>query len=308
MVQHRTQYLEEILIENNNSQNKILVLDVDGIITSMAVDRSGRSMVDVIDDQFKAAAKDNAIRAVVLKINSPGGEVLASDEIYNRIKEFQQTTKKPVVASMQALAASGGYYIAAPCRWIVANEMTITGSIGVIMQGYNWRGLMDKIGVRPEVFKSGKFKDMLSSDKRPEEITPEERKMVQDLVMETYAKFTNIVATGRSTAANLNNGNGKQLDDSWAEFADGRILSGNQAFKLGFVDELGNFQTAIDRAEVLAKISNANLIRYQEPFDLGSIFKLFGKTDANKVTLDLGLQTPVLRPGYTYFLMPTAVP
>src|SRR5581483_9776541 len=136
--------------------------------------------------------------------DSPGGEVLAADEISRAVSEFQDKSAKPVIVSMGSLAASGGYYVSAPCEWIVANELTITGSIGVIMHGYNYRGLLDKIGVRPEVFKSGKYKDMLSGSKSPEEITPEEKQMVQALINETYGKFKSVVAEGRQAAYQSN--------------------------------------------------------------------------------------------------------
>src|SRR2546428_583630 len=129
----------------------------------------------LISDQLRLAGEDDSAKAVVLRVDSPGGEVLASDEIYRAIADFEKDYKKPVVASMGGLAASGGYYVSAPCRWIVANELTITGSIGVIMHSYNYRGLLNKVGVRPEVFKSGKFKDMLSGEKDEEDIPAEER-------------------------------------------------------------------------------------------------------------------------------------
>ena len=136
------------------------------------------------------------MKAVLLKVNSPGGEVLASDDIYNAIRQFQNEHNKPVVASMGSLAASGGYYVSAPCRWIVANELTITGSIGVIMHGYNYRGLMNKVGLQPQVFKSGRFKDMLSGEKDLEKMTPQERadvdeetRMVQTMINQTFDKF-----------------------------------------------------------------------------------------------------------------------
>ncbi|GIT13168.1 MAG: hypothetical protein CM1200mP34_5740 [Verrucomicrobiales bacterium] len=160
--------------------------------------------------------------------------MLASDRIYEIIRNFQDECDKPVVAVMGALAASGGYYVAAPCNWIVAHELTITGSIGVIMQGYNLRNLMDKVGVRPMVFKSGKHKDMLSFDK-PRDITPEERKMVQDLIDETFGRFKKIVREGRDLERRNKPGDGKALSDDWEEQADGRILSGTQAIGQGFV-------------------------------------------------------------------------
>ena len=121
---------------------------MEGIISGQLADRGGFSMVDVVKAQLRRADDDHKVKAVILKVNSPGGEVLASDEISEAIESFQEETGKPVIVSMGSLAASGGYYVSAPCRWIVANELTITGSIGVIMHGWNYRGLMDKVGLR----------------------------------------------------------------------------------------------------------------------------------------------------------------
>ena len=302
--------LDEILVENNRSENKIALVEVDGVITSSPMDRSGRSIVDSIKDQLEAAGRDPRVRAVVLKVNSPGGEVLASDEIYNLLRDFQSDYEKPVVASMGTLAASGGYYVSAPCRWIVANEMTITGSIGVIMHGYNYRGLMDKIGLRPDVYKSGKYKNMLSGDRREEEIPEEERAMVQALIDEVYGKFTNIVATGRQQANKENKGDGRKLAWDWVDYADGRVVSGKQALEIGLVDELGDFSAAIERAKSIVKIQNADLIRYQEPFGLGNLFRIFGdtKTPEPTIKVDLGLDFPKLQIGRLYFITPTTLP
>jgi protease-4 len=301
--------LEESTTEYNHSPNKIAVVPVEGIITSM--DPGSVPMAKLIDEQLKWAARDDRVKAVILKVNSPGGEVMASDDIHNAIAKFQKETGKPVVASMSSLAASGGYYVSAPCRWIVANELTITGSIGVIMQAYNYRGLMDKVGLRPETFKSGKFKDMLSGSKAPEEITQEERDMVQRLVNETFEKFKSIVAQGRQNANDKNKNNkdssGQKLSERWADYADGRVLSGTEAFKLGFVDELGNFDAAVKRARKLAEISDANLVQYQPVFDLSNLFRLLGQSDAKGVKVDLGLDFPRLQAGYLYFLSPTYV-
>src|SRR6266545_2917385 len=193
------QRLEEVFYENNHSKNKIALLDVDGIISSEPWDRSTHSLVDLISDQLRVAGEDDSAKAVVLRVDSPGGEVLASDEIYRAIADFEKDYKKPVVASMGGLAASGGYYVSAPCRWIVANELTITGSIGVIMHSYNYRGLLNKVGVRPEVFKSGKFKDMLSGEKNEDEVLPEEKQMVQTLINETAIRAANWPITGRTS-------------------------------------------------------------------------------------------------------------
>lgn len=304
--------LQEAWLKDNDSRNKIAVIPIEGVITSQSVGRNGFNMVDVVEDQLRRAAEDKNVKAVILKVNSPGGEVLASDDIYNLLEKFQAKSGKPVVAAMGSLAASGGYYVSAPCQWIVANEMTITGSIGVIMHGYNVRGLMDKVGIRPEVFKSGRFKDMLSWDKREQDITQEERDLVQSMVNETFDKFKSVVASGRESAVKRNANSADQsrpLADNWEQFADGRVLSGKEALKYGFVDELGNFDVAVARAQKLAKIPDANLIQYQQVFDLGDIFGILGQSqEARTVKVDVGVDVPRLQLGRLYFLCPTVLP
>ena len=269
--------LDEYYVKNNHAANKIAVVTVDGIITSHTADPAGNNMVDVIQAQFDRAKKDRKVKAVILKVDSPGGEVMASDDIYRVIKKFQDDSGKPVVCSMGSLAASGGYYISSPCRWIVANELTITGSIGVIMHGYNYRGLMDKVGLAPMTFKSGKFKDMLSGERETNEIPAGEQAMVQGLIDETYATFTNVVSTGRGFAHGKNNADGRALAADWASYADGRVLSGKQALNLGFVDELGNFEDAVSRTKQLAQTGDANLIEYRERYDFSDFLSMFAR-------------------------------
>jgi len=296
--------VDVVTLRDNDSEHKIVAIDLSGLIASFSVDASGNNMVESLRRQFKWAREDDAVKAVLFRINSPGGEVLASDRIYKIIRDFQEECDKPVVAVMGALAASGGYYVAAPCNWIVAHELTITGSIGVIMQGYNLRNLMDKVGVRPMVFKSGKHKDMLSYDKREEDITPEERKMVQDLIDETFGRFKKIVREGRDLERRNKPGDGKALSDDWEEQADGRILSGTQAIGQGFVDELGDLDTATERALKLAGHADADLIQYREPMNLASLFRLFGKSEPKSIKVDLGVDLPQLKAGRLYFLSP----
>jgi len=299
-------HFEEVVVEDNDAKDKIAVVNVEGIIASHDFDGSGLSMVKSIKSQLDRAAEDDAVKAVLLRVDSPGGEVLASDDIYRAIRDFQAHSRKPVIASMGSLAASGGYYVSAPCRWIVANELTITGSIGVIMEGYNYRGLLDKVGVQPMVFKSGKFKDMLSGDKRMEEISSEEKKMVQDLIDETFGKFKSVVREGRTAAEKQNQGKGRTLIPGWANYADGRIFSGQQAFENGFVDELGDFDAAVARALKLAGIGQANLVEYHQPFVFGNLFRLLGKTESRGLKVDLGFERPKIQSGRLYFL-PTAL-
>jgi protease-4 len=303
-----------VTIEHHRSANKIAVIPIQGIITGGGFD--GYGLVQLVEDQLKLAGKDDRVKAVLLKVNSPGGEVLASDDIYNAILKFQNEHNKPVVASMGSLAASGGYYVSAPCRWIVANELTITGSIGVIMHGYNYRGLMNKVGLRPMVFKSGRFKDMLSGEKDLEKLTPaekadleEEEAMMTRMINETFDRFKTIVAEGRKIASNRNQLNkdgsiGRPLSDKWTSFADGRILSGKEAHEHGFVDELGNWRTAVKRAQTLAGIAEADLVTYQMPFNLGNLLGFLGKSEPKSIKLDLGLDTLKLSAGL-YYLAPS---
>ena len=300
--------LEECLLKDNDAHVKIAVVTVDGIISGQDVDQDGNSMVEVIRAQFDRAKDDNRVKAVILRVDSPGGEVMASDEINRVIAKFQTDSGKPVICSMGSLAASGGYYISVPCRWIEANELTITGSIGVILHAWNYRDLMNKVGVEPVTYKSGKFKDMLSGDRSTNEIPPEEHAMVQGLIDETYQKFKSVVAEGRAAAHKLNGTNGCALAPDWTQYADGRVLSGKQALRYGFVDELGTFDQAVDRAEQIVHIPNANLVEYRERYDISEFLHLFGQnSSAHDIKLDLGINVPKLQAGQLYFLSPTLV-
>ena len=300
---HAGPKLEEVLLEDHNASAKIAVVEVEGIISSQ-IKQGGCDIVDLIRAQLERAAESDMVKAVILKVNSPGGEVLASDEINRAIEDFQSKHNKPVVASMGSLAASGGYYVSTPCKWIVANELTITGSIGVILHSLNYRGLMDKIGLHSEVYKSGKFKDMLSGSRRPDETTDEERAMLQKLIDDTYKKFKSVVSDGRGRPFKQDGKAGKHLSDGWEEYADGRVLSGKEAFDLGFVDELGNFETAFTRAKKLAGITRANLVQYRQRIDLADLFSLFGesKSESKVIKVDIGMDIPKLQAGQLYFL------
>ena len=292
--------LHEVLVEDNRSSAKIAIVDIDGVIYGGYVGAGDGSPVELAASQLQRAREDPRVKAVILRVNSPGGEVLAADEIARAVTEFQDKSGKPVIVSMEGLAASGGYYVSAPCRWIVANELSLTGSIGVIMHGYNYRGLLDKVGVRPQVYKSGRFKDMLSGEKAV--VSPEEDAMIQKLIDETFGRFKAVIAEGRGRANRANEGKGRKLAGNWEDFADGRVLSGRQAYDLGFVDELGTFKTAVSRAKAIAGVASANLVRYQQPPSFSDFFRLFGKAESTTVKLDVGLSLPKLEVGRLYFL------
>lgn len=189
-------------------------------------------------EQIRKFAKDDSVRAIVLRVNSPGGGVGPSQEIHEEIRKLRG--KKVVVTSMGALAASGGYYIASASEKIFANPGTITGSIGVIMNFVNVRDLVEKIGIKGMVVKSGEYKDIGSPVR---DMKPSERKLLQGVIDNVHAQFVHAVAEGRG------------LDrEKVREIADGRIFSGEQALALGLVDALGNQQDAVEEAGRLAKI------------------------------------------------------
>jgi protease IV len=167
---------------------------------------------------------------------------------------------------------------------------------------------MDKVGVVPEVYKSGKFKDMLSGERELDKVPPEEREMVQKLINETYGRFKEVVERGRKGAHDKNKQDGRPLSENWTDYADGRVLSGKEAYDLGFVDQLGYFQDAVERAKKLSAISKANLVEYQQRMDFSDLFRLFGQSsqaEGRAIKLDLGSDMPKLRAGQLYYLSPT---
>ena len=190
-------------------------------------------------EQLKKFVKDDSVKAIVLRINSPGGGVAPSQEIYEEVKKAR--AKKPILASMGALAASGGYYIACATQRVYANPGTITGSIGVVMPFMNVKDLVEKIGLKGMTVKSGVFKDIGSPMR---DMTPQERDLLQGVVDNVHLQFVNAVADGRS----LNR-------EDVLRIADGRIFTGEQAKVLGLVDALGDLEDAISDAGKLGKIS-----------------------------------------------------
>lgn len=216
--------------------SKIGVIHIEGLIMGGG-DSYGlfgeNQGADSIIRQLREAQADNEVKAVVIRINSPGGTVPASQEIREEVVKLKKAGKK-VVVSMGDVAASGGYWIATAADKIFANPGSITGSIGVIMQLQNMEELYNKIGLKPVIIKSGEHKDMGSPAR---ELTEEERKMLKGIVMEMYEQFVKVVAEGRNMPV-----------EKVREIADGRIFTGSQALKLGLVDELGNFYDAVDTA------------------------------------------------------------
>jgi protease-4 len=281
-------YEERYVEGEEDAKDKIAVIYVTGIISSAQDGYSTEEgMVGDIQDQLQQAVDDKRVKAIILRIDSPGGEVVASDTIYQAVVAARE--KKPVVANINTMGASGAYYVAVGADYIVANELSITGSIGVIMESFTVSGLADKIGVKFYTFKSGKYKDIMNPTREP---TEDEKALVQGMVMEVYDKFVGIVAEERDM----------KVDDLKNGLADGRILSGKQALANGFVDGLGYFDDAIDKAEELASIKRARVIRYVEPFSLRNLFRFMGSNDKAKIQIQLTPNEFKLQTGRMYFL------
>ncbi len=228
---------------------KVAVVELEGIILQ----------ADGVVRELNEHRENASVRAVVIRVNSPGGVVAPTQEIYSAIQRLRKSGK-PVVASLGSVAASGGYYVATAADRIYASPGTLTGSIGVIMQMANLEGLLKKVGVDYVVVKSGQYKD-IGNIARP--MTPEERRMLQALLDDVYEQFVDAVAQGR------------KLDKATVEgFADGRIVSGQQAKQLKMVDALGGLDDAIEAAATLAGLPpKPRLILPRRRFSIFDVLK-----------------------------------
>lgn len=273
--------------------DKIVVIDVDGVMTNSRQDswmRQGNNPVSLFQEKLDKAANDRKVKAVVVRLNSPGGGVAASDMMYHSLKEFKRKTKKPVIAVMMDLACSGAYYLACASDGIVAQRSSITGSIGVIMQTFSVKGTMEKIGVKSFTIKSGDMKDMGSP---MHDLSKEEEEILQGLVMSFYEQFLGVVQEGRPS-----------LDkDKLRTLADGRVYTAGQALKEGLVDRIGYPADAIKWAKELAKVGKSQTVIYHRP--LGYKPNVYASSDITKATAGalINVEMPSwLNAGQTQFL------
>ena len=242
-------YEEEYV--SGEGPTKIAVVPVEGEIASADSTVAGTQPTatpEGLVDALQQAKDDESVAAVVLEVNSPGGGVTASDEMHQSILDFKRSSGKPVIVSMGDTAASGGYYISTAADKIVANETTLTGSLGVFIPLLNFSEAAQKYGVTQEYIKSGKFKTMGSSWK---DLTPEERKIFQSIVSEEYDRFVQVIVEGRGLP-----------EERVREIADGRIYSGEQAKELGLVDSFGSLDEAAEISRNLANVEEATVVRY----------------------------------------------
>lgn len=259
--------LSEAVVREGPARNRIAMVTVQGIIHG--------ELANDVYQQLKEARQDRRVKGLIVRVNSPGGTISASDQIYREIQKFREEEKIPVIAFMQGVAASGGYYTSVACDKIIAEPTTITGSIGVISWWLVVQELLeDKLGVLPVTVKSGQKKDWPSSFRAP---SPEELQYMQDkLIMPAFERFVQVVAEGRKESLSL---------DDVRRLSDGGIYGAPEALEEKLIDGIGYLDEAVALAKSLAGIDEAQVIEYRKPFTLAD-FLSYRRQNQNLLKLD----------------------
>lgn len=245
--------IEEVELVKSKAKEKILLIDIEGLISSMVspgyLEREG-DILSRVYFRLEKAITDKTVKGVILRLDTPGGEVTASDILYNELLKFKERTGLPVVGLMMGLAASGGYYLASACDHIIAHPSTLTGSIGVISIFPSLEELLSKVGIKVNVIKSGKMKDSGGFWK---DITDEEKKVFQTIIDDYYQKFVEVVYNNRKEYLSR-----EELEN----IADGRVYTAAQAYDLKLIDEIGYFDQALNKILSLAALKEAKVVAY----------------------------------------------
>ncbi|HEU5201856.1 MAG TPA: signal peptide peptidase SppA [Nitrospira sp.] len=282
---------------SGSGDGKVLLLDLSGVISSQ--DKDGfipqPNLLATFKEELTKASKDEKIKAIVVRINSPGGTVNASDILYHELKTFKANKKIPVIVSMMDVAASGGYYLAMASDAILVHPSTVTGSIGVIMLTVNAKGLLEKVGVEASAITSGPRKDMGSPFRT---MTADEKAIFQGVIDSFYDRFLAVVKEGRPNLS----------ADQIKKLADGRIYSGDQAKAAGLVDEVGYLDDAIELAKKNAALTEARIVTYRRhgEYQNNIYSRLFGTSSGLSSLASLDLLSIVRggSPQFMYLWMP----
>ena len=295
----KPQPLEEHVVSGEGNA-KVLLIDISRAISGQEEEEAfgvkrRESTTSRIREELDRAAEDDHVRAVVLRINSPGGTVTASDIIFHQLMDFKEKRGVPVVAQLLDMATSGAYYVALAADEIVATPTSVTGSVGVVMYNVNVSGLMEKIGVADQTIKAGQRKDIGSPLRK---MTPEEKRILQAVLNQMQDRFLGLVRERRSGLT----------ADGIKTIADGRILTADQALQLGLVDRIGYLQEAIDDAERRAGVSQARVIMYRRPDEFAE--NIYSGAPVRPAQMNLinfdfgGLHT--MAPQFLYMWLPNA--
>lgn len=253
----------ETIIESGLGRDKIAVLNLDGVIQDtggMTSFFGGGYNHQFFMNQLNEILVDNNVKGIVLRVNSPGGGVVESADIYDGLKAIQEEKDIPIYVSMGGLAASGGYYVSAPADKIFVNRETITGSIGVIMESVNYSKLAEKYGIDFNTIKTGPYKDIMSGSR---EMTADERSMLEEMINDSYERFVDIIEEGRGMS-----------ETEVKKVADGRIMNGRQAIEAGLADEYGKASDVIAALKEDYDLANATVFEYSLNESIGSLFGL----------------------------------
>ena len=235
--------------------DKIAIIDIDGLLVNRRKGswlRRGENPVSLFIEKLDKAAADKSVKAVILRLNSPGGTVAASDIMYHHLRQFRQQTGKPVIACVLGIGCSGAYYIACGCDGIVAQPSSVVGNIGTVFQTFSVAGTMEKIGVKAVTIKSGELKDMASP---LHDLSDEEHKVLQGIIEHFSEQFFEVVRTGR-----------KEIDEQkMTELSDGRVFTAEQALQQGLIDKIGYLDDGIKWAKETACIKKTQVVIYHRP-------------------------------------------
>lgn len=289
-----TNILNSEVIREGEGEEKIAVLSISGVIgyypESAFFDAPRSGNAARLQEELRKIQESGEYSALVLDMNTPGGEVVACDQIRTQLDRLTI----PVVTCMRSMAASGGYYIASGSDVIVANPMTLTGSIGVILQSVEYKELLEKIGVKSVVYRSGDFKDILSGAR---EATPEEKEYLQKMVTQDFHHFCEVVSRGRAKRFPT------PEDVAKSPAGDGRPISGDDALTLGLVDALGDFEDALEIAKSLGKCPDASVVRVGSQNTLRALFENYSNLPHKNASLTLpGMPQGALPQGERFYL------
>ena len=291
-----TENMVEVILQDSPAKEKILMIDISGIISSTLnigfLEREG-DVVSRIYYRLQKAAEDKYVKGVILRLDTPGGEVTASDILYNEILKFKKKKNIPVISLAMGVAASGGYYIAAASDYIIAHPSTITGSIGVISVFPNVAKLISFFGVEMNVIKSGEMKDAGSSFR---EMSEKDRQLYQDIIDEFYEGFLDAVMSSRKEHLSR---------EDLRKLADGRVYTAKQALALNLIDEVGYMDTAIKKVQDMAGLRDTRIVTYTYyPKTKTNIYassqpkpEMFNKDSLERIL-------PTLKSGFYYLWLP----
>ncbi len=288
--------LREVVLLKSPAKEKVLVIDIAGMIGSRGedgiLDREG-DVLSRVYARLQKAAGDPSVRGLVLRFDTPGGDVTSSDILYREVRAFRQKTGRPVVALMMGVAASGGYYIASACDLIIAHPTTITGSIGVISVYPDMEGLLSKVGIKMQIIKSGDLKDAGSPFR---DLDEREQRLFQEIIDELYERFLSVIHEKRKDVLSL---------EEIRNLADGRIYTAAQALELKLIDQVGYFDDALERVLDAAGIPAAQAVAYTYYPKRQS--HLYASQLENPSLFDqrsLADLLPTLRSGFYYLWLP----